>query len=178
MLKAIETTYNGYRFRSRLEARWACFLDSLAVPYAYEAEGYDLDGVWYLPDFWLPTINCWMEIKGKPPNAEEIDKAIRLARLGGRPVIVFAGEIDPRIVGDIATDGYSSAAYAWASCSLCNHVDLIDVNAFKQIHCPICEQVRLFRFTSPLLRKAYDVARSARFEHGEQPVPELLRIRL
>ena len=30
MIKAIETVYNGYRFRSRLEARWAVFFDALA----------------------------------------------------------------------------------------------------------------------------------------------------
>lgn len=178
MLKPIETTYNGYRFRSRLEARWACFYDALALPYAYEAEGYDLDGLWYLPDFWLSTLNCWVEIKGQRPNAEEIKKATALANLGGRPVVLFAGEIDPRIVAGIATDKYYPNSYAWASCAKCNHVDIIDVNAFKAVHCPICEKVCLFRFSSPLLRKAYDVARSARFEHGEQPVPELLRVRL
>jgi hypothetical protein len=29
-VKAIETQYNGYRFRSRLEARWAVFFDARA----------------------------------------------------------------------------------------------------------------------------------------------------
>lgn len=177
MLKPIETTYNGYKFRSRLEARWACFLDALAVPYIYEAEGYDLDGVWYLPDFWLPTQNCWMEIKGKKPNSEEIKKALALSSLGGHPVVMFHGEIDKSIVADIATDRYSPAAFAWANCTWCGRVELIDVNAYKSIHCLQCETQRLFRFSSSLLRRAYDVARSARFEHGEQPVPELLRIR-
>lgn len=177
MLKPIETTYNGYRFRSRLEARWAVFFDALGLPYAYEAEGYDLDGLWYLPDFWLPTLNCWVEIKGQRPNAEETTKALRLAQAAGRPVVLFAGEIDPRIVGGIATTGYFPNSYAWGSCAHCDYVDIIDVNAYKAIHCPICETVRLFRFSSPLLRKAYDVARAARFEHGEQPIPALLRIR-
>ncbi len=31
-IKAIETRYKGYRFRSRLEARWAVFFDALSVP--------------------------------------------------------------------------------------------------------------------------------------------------
>ncbi len=44
-LKAIDTEYNGYRFRSRLEARWAVFFDTLGMPYMYEPEGFDLDGV-------------------------------------------------------------------------------------------------------------------------------------
>ncbi len=63
-IKAIETTYNGHRFRSRLEARWAVFFRTLGVPYEYEPEGFDLgEGIWYLPDFWLPEQNCWAEIK-------------------------------------------------------------------------------------------------------------------
>lgn len=41
-LKAIQTEYKGYLFRSRLEARWAVFLDSLGVKWEYEPEGYDL----------------------------------------------------------------------------------------------------------------------------------------
>ena len=69
-LNAIETRYKGYRFRSRLEARWAVFFDTLKIPWEYEKEGYDLgeDG-WYLPDFWLPTVGnfdgvgIWAEVK-------------------------------------------------------------------------------------------------------------------
>ena len=32
-IKAIETKYNGFRFRSRLEARWAIFFDSIGLKY-------------------------------------------------------------------------------------------------------------------------------------------------
>ena len=54
--KAIETKYRGYRFRSRLEARWAVFLDAWGVSWKYEPEGYDLgDQGWYLPDFYIPS---------------------------------------------------------------------------------------------------------------------------
>ena len=56
-MKAIETHYNGYRFRSRLEARWAVFFDALGVSYEYEPEGFELDdGTWYLPDF---RVKCY-----------------------------------------------------------------------------------------------------------------------
>ena len=54
MLKPIETMYNGYRFRSRLEARWAVFFDKMNVKYLYEIEGFILGGTRYLPDFYLP----------------------------------------------------------------------------------------------------------------------------
>ena len=93
MLKAIETVYKGYRFRSRLEARWAVFFDALNVRWEYEKEGYDLEGVWYLPDFYLPKHECYVEIKGQRPAAEEIDKAERLAKLSGNPVVILYGSI-------------------------------------------------------------------------------------
>lgn len=50
-IKPLETFYSGYRFRSRLEARWAIFFDALGVAYEYEPEGYDLGNhIYYLPD--------------------------------------------------------------------------------------------------------------------------------
>lgn len=56
-IKPKETVYNGYRFRSRLEARWAVFFDALKVNYEYESEGFDLpSGNYYLPDF---RIKCY-----------------------------------------------------------------------------------------------------------------------
>lgn len=93
-LKAIETHYNGYRFRSRLEARWAVFMDALGVKYDYEPEGFELPSGRYLPDFWLPSIRggCWLEIKGIEPTREEEKKAAELARLGN-DVLVFFGAI-------------------------------------------------------------------------------------
>lgn len=55
-MQAIETVYNGYRFRSRLEARWAVFFDALGVKYEYEPEGFVKNNVMYLPDF---RVKCW-----------------------------------------------------------------------------------------------------------------------
>jgi predicted RNA-binding Zn-ribbon protein involved in translation (DUF1610 family) len=66
-IKAIETEYNGYLFRSRLEARWAVFFDELGLRYEYEPEGFELpSGAWYLPDFrvWSPQGRpTWYEVK-------------------------------------------------------------------------------------------------------------------
>jgi hypothetical protein len=77
-IKAIETTYRGYKFRSRLEARWAIFFDSLRLEWEYEPEGYELaDGARYLPDFYLPSIGprgLWVEIKAKGPTPDEVKK--------------------------------------------------------------------------------------------------------
>lgn len=62
-IKPIETEYKGYRFRSRLEARWAVFFDALGIKYHYEPEGFDLNGTYYLPDFYLDDYKIYVEIK-------------------------------------------------------------------------------------------------------------------
>jgi hypothetical protein len=71
MIKAIETHYKGCRFRSRLEARWAVFFDALGIVWEYEAQGYHVSsmfeggGEWlYLPDFHLPALGTFVEVKG------------------------------------------------------------------------------------------------------------------
>ena len=64
-IKAIQTRYKGYHFRSRLEARWAVFFDCIGVKWLYEPQGFTLkSGENYLPDFYLPEIDTWLEVKG------------------------------------------------------------------------------------------------------------------
>src|SRR5579859_611696 len=91
--KVIETKYRGYHFRSRLEARHAVFFDALGVRYEYEKEGYDLDGVWYLPDFWLPDLHYWIEIKGQEPTEAEVQKIQILALYTNTPACIVSGNI-------------------------------------------------------------------------------------
>lgn len=78
-IKAIETYYNGYKFRSRLEARWAVFFDAMHIQYEYEPEGFILsNGQAYLPDFYLPLLDIYVEVKPTScnfishPNNEEV----------------------------------------------------------------------------------------------------------
>lgn len=64
-IKAIETSYRGYKFRSRLEARWAIFFDEMGFQWGYEIEGFELpEGKRYLPDFYLYDFSVWFEVKG------------------------------------------------------------------------------------------------------------------
>lgn len=72
-MKVIPTEYNGYRFRSRLEARWAVFMDVLKVPFLYDPDAYEFNGVGYLPDFFIPSIGAFLEIKPvKPAKSEQV----------------------------------------------------------------------------------------------------------
>lgn len=77
-LKAIQTEYKGYLFRSRLEARWAVFFDAIGVAWEYEPEGIVLsDESQYLPDFYLSDFHCYFEVKRKSiKGTAEEEKAI------------------------------------------------------------------------------------------------------
>lgn len=65
MIKSIETVWDGIKFRSRTEARWAAFFSAIGIEFQYEMEGFHLSsGEMYVPDFWIPECKCWIEIKG------------------------------------------------------------------------------------------------------------------
>ena len=93
-IKAIETLYNGYRFRSRLEARWAVFFDAAGVKYEYEPEGFDLgDGIYYLPDFYLPDLNYYAEVKGKSEHIIKDLNRVKTFVLKNKTAIMILSEI-------------------------------------------------------------------------------------
>lgn len=74
-LTPIETRYKGCRFRSRLEARWAVFFDTIGLEWTYEPEGFELgNGLRYLPDFYIKKWNTWVEVKPTFPSQAEMEK--------------------------------------------------------------------------------------------------------
>lgn len=78
-LQAIETKYAGCRFRSRLEARWAVFFDRLGMRWEYEPQGYNTAAGPYLPDFRLPDVDQWIEVKGGQPAANDVARCAAFA---------------------------------------------------------------------------------------------------
>ena len=96
-IQAIQTEYKGYKFRSRLEARWAVFFDALDVRWEYEKEGYEFDdGTKYLPDFWLPKFELFIEVKGMDPSENELHKVKLLREQSGHDVALVIG-IPPEV---------------------------------------------------------------------------------
>ncbi|MGW4888130.1 hypothetical protein [Streptomyces murinus] len=76
---AVPTRYGDTTFRSRLEADWAATLDGNSIRWVYEPETITLDsGTLYLPDFWLPELGTWIEVKG--PGIPRTEKTQELAR--------------------------------------------------------------------------------------------------
>lgn len=186
-IKAIETVYNSYRFRSRLEARWAVFFDALGVEYDYEPEGYDLGAAGcYLPDFWLPKQSGfrggYIEIKGVGPSESEQVKADVLAEASGEAVYVFAGPIE--IPDDYSYPPIGNAAswyseghgfdhpYYWCECHMCGAVGIEFDGRGARLACGCSHEGhgngdKCYRMDSPRLVNAFTLARQARFEHGE-----------
>lgn len=171
MLKAIDTYYKGYRFRSRLEARWAVFFDALGIGFKYEVEGFDLDGLWYLPDFWLPhTIpelaaegwGMWGEIKPRQIPDGELAKAISLVRLSKHNALIFQGDPWP---GEYSVTKVSGTHFDPPK--IINNLHFTDMDDVVSLRSTgFSSYPTVFRRN---LNAAFEKARGARFEHGEEP---------
>lgn len=168
MIKAIETEYKGYRFRSRLEARWAVFFDSVGIEWQYEVEGYELDDLRYLPDFYLPQANMWLEVKPVAFTPDEREKASRLSKATHRDVILAVGVPEPTVYLSIREEGRILMPYKdsiWMSEKI--QMDYPDT-PFEQWLIEDKERCVEFARIFSSLMAACRAARSARFEHGEK----------
>jgi hypothetical protein len=70
--------YKGISLRSSWEWRVAWYLDSLGIRWEYESRWLEIDGVRYLPDFYLPDTETFVEVKGRWKPGEE-EKFARFA---------------------------------------------------------------------------------------------------
>jgi len=78
-IEARPSWYGGTVFRSKLEADWAATLDDWRIVWQYEPETITLpSGVTYIPDFWLPELGIWLEVKGT--GVPRIEKAVELGQ--------------------------------------------------------------------------------------------------
>jgi len=196
--KVIETVYNGYRFRSRLEARWAVFFDAVGLPYEYEKEGFDLgEGDWYLPDFWLPSLQLWVEIKSEldftdPENSDKFTYSSQpLLQLMRKfrdsqpwPVACIFGQPGDHRTWFFGWDmSYSSAGeYEDSEAVWCISHGKVTLNVHivssdRDIYADSLYGPKLDHFTYARdygyviepVENAIRNARRARFEHGEKP---------
>ena len=148
-IKPVETDYNGIRYRSRTEARWALFLDVLGLPHHYEVETFDLkvdnQQVLYSPDFWLPKQDCWLEIKGEEPDELACEKASLLAMASSKDVYVFFGghtlpdspEGSPKAYA-FFPDGSGDYEYFWCQCPDCKAFGIKFEGRADRLPCKEC----------------------------------------
>jgi hypothetical protein len=179
-LTPIETRFDGHRFRSRTEARWAVFFRELGLIYQYESEGYVLpSGEWYLPDFWLPEIDAWFECKGIP-DSRGLNKAYELCVASQKIVMVGLGT--PSLKKD---DRDQILLYFWDA----NYRDALlygDNLHSNELLVGFCSPADgtlgvinsalpgaatywAVISSSEIVEAAYEKAAYARFEHGETP---------
>lgn len=204
-IKPIETHYKGYRFRSRLEAKWAVFFETLRLKWEYEKEGFVLPNhINYLPDFWIDDLQIFIEIKPAYPSPTEEDKLDWMAS-GDKPIALFYGLPNENYgllrcmeVDDGGGGIYYADSIKWLSDSSNKRIALCNVNDTRerQFYADMGCQISLdkiynranlpsdyslaryvgaytnYLFTSMcncLIDNAAGSAKSARFEHGEQP---------
>lgn len=85
------TTYNGVRFKSLSEAKFARILDILGIQYNYEVMTFKRpdNGGRYTPDFFLPAQQLIVEYKPARPLIEEEIKCEEMSRTGFRVVCMY-----------------------------------------------------------------------------------------
>lgn len=173
-LRVLPTPYAGYTFRSRTEARWAVFLDHLDIKWDYEREGFEFNGERYLPDFWLPELDTWLEVKGVIPTHAEQRKAQWLADGTGQRVLLAFGE--PRCPdGSYGSEDDSmwvlgvdlwDNAYWWCECPCCGYIDTTFNGRAARLRCRCMvsrnpAEDKAYNYNSPRLEAAYAAARTA-----------------
>lgn len=188
-IRPIETCYGGHWFRSRLEARWAVFFDHLDLTWEYEAQGFEVgpDSTKYLPDFHLPQLGLFLEVK--PANADVIDPegvqrweyfagTVAFEWDHGRTAMLCGSIPNPdtldrlgppraitRFEQPVVTLGEWHSA--WCACPTGQHFDIQFQARGARIlcGCPRVQDDRLY-YTGdhPKVVAAYDAARAARFD--------------
>lgn len=151
-MKALETQYRGFEFRSRLEAKYAVFFDCLKIDWQYEVEGFDLVGDYYLPDFWLTDLQMYVEVKGQRPDDDAIRKCRKLQ---------FFTEQDVLLCYDLPTKHYGQL-FSWSNENGGQFTERFVEWQDLDVAAMYIEEAAL-------------VAKQARFEHGEYPNSRLLK---
>jgi hypothetical protein len=174
-IKAIETEYKGYRFRSRLEARWAVFFDALGIKWEYEKEGYELPCGWYLPDFYLPVHDAYIEIKPTSGfhysvKCHELSRFLNamVLQVSGNP---YAGEYRISWYYDTPIGDHSGCTpYVFAVGKVSMELWVVADGESEFCLKDFTGKDKFYdeRYSAELA-EAYRLARSARFEHGESP---------
>jgi hypothetical protein len=186
-VQPIQTEYDGYKFRSRLEARWAVFFNYLDIDYRYEPEGFKLSNdEWYLPDFYLKNVavrstereGMWAEVKSEKPECSwrkgVYNTLNKLTTHTSECAALLVGEVSNHAADrrgeeyhfesnpELGIDNYMY----WMKCYNCGEMKF-EFHETNYMSCEICGANCDHEHNE--IEKAVKKARSARFEHGEKP---------
>lgn len=179
-IKAIPTRYKGYHFRSRTEARWAVFFESMGLSWEYEPQGFDTPDGPYLPDFKLHGEfgPVWFEVKGERPTDVEIRKLGHVVR--GHPWVglestwnvglIASGFGDSLHLTEVNNAGERSDGYPIMVDTGCGGGPRFNTALWESCLWQVglmCSDDR--RCAGSRIEKAIGAFKRARFEHGEVP---------
>ena len=178
-IKAIQNEYKGYKCRSRMEARWAVYIEAMGIQWEYEPEGYTLeDGTLYLPDFWL-NINRRMfpgEEKNRPGCFAEIKGF--MTDVDAHKIILFSKKYPIMVLGNIpnSVDEWTEKYYITQDLSVPLYsYRLIDGDDYTAYFSDYEGELWITGADHEewdlgnKMELALEKARQARFEHGETP---------
>jgi hypothetical protein len=174
MIKAIETRYRGYRFRSRLEARWAVFFTNLSIDWQYEPQGFEMAaGERYLPDLYLPHFNGGLYVEVKPEGGD-FEKAERFARSAHKQMFFAEGIPEDkgyRIITFSMDENDPDGMIEECCCFHCRYLGGGKNGHEHRLYMGWGDEIiYLGGMGGALVDSACEAAKSARFEHGESPL--------
>jgi hypothetical protein len=181
--RALDTRYRGFRFRSRLEARWAVAFDAMKqdgrIEYEYEPQGFLIDGVPYLPDFHLRGIG-FFEVKGMASGVPTTLYQSFANQINANLFVAVGGIPDPNLTGGYlrafipeqnidAVMGrlHPEIPCVFLMCGQCSHIGIFpehDCDADLWCECTEGQRQGVIHRHFP---RWFEAARGARFEHGE-----------
>ena len=179
-ISPIPTRYRGYSMRSRSEGRFGVTFDHLDLRWDYEPQGFTISALTnYRPDFWLPDLGVYVEIKGQPPLPRDIARMAMLCYGRGLVGYIFWGGVPHPDWSDFDPDGSALAFFPdgtreyghWiCRCRFCGAVGIEKYGWSERLDC--CDQNREtpgHRDThdDSFIVAAYEAGRGARAEFGE-----------
>jgi hypothetical protein len=148
---AKETLYNGYKFRSKLEAKWAVFFDKLGIPYQYEPDALLCeDGSQYTPDFYLPLATLrgkqymagGLTIEIKPFEWErDSDYLHRItSAIPAANFVLFCGEPMDAIEANTSNGNEQLAPWwdNWMGFMVCDCCGKVKADFWEYVRCGFC----------------------------------------
>jgi len=114
-------------------------LEAADIFYLYEPDLIRVDDGFYLPDFWLPNVGIYVEVKGGWPTEEEVQKADAVMGRTGREVIFLCGKPEADKVSLINCGMYARGSGGWSS-----NIAPCDLHLLVRDHVgiPVWQQIR------------------------------------
>lgn len=145
-IKPKRTKYGDVLYNSKTEAQWAVFFDCLGIEYIYEPRCAEVETgcrvVRHKPDFLLPELSKYVEIKPTEPLGIENTKAAAWSKDIGDCIVLFNLNPPSEKLENgwlFSWDGYSNLPDTyyiyWCECPKCGHIDLAEYHEFTSCGC-------------------------------------------